>query len=137
MRKSLREADPLNRQIKAQMSKDSEAAAFAAFNAERQRERAERRRNECGAYASARSVAESLGMRLVQRSDVHYQLSPGVDMAMHGGAWLLNLYPGNQRLYHDRSKSRPPYLDLPDTWTLIDVVRAMAKATKDRPPVHS
>ena len=71
-------------------------------------------------FPKAFYLASEKGLRLTQRSDIHYQLySPDAE-------WLLNIYPSNRRLYHDRNKSTPPYLQLPDDWTLLDVVNAAA-----------
>lgn len=100
------------------------------YKREAKAERIARRRAESGAFESARSIAEQRGMHLVQRSDVHYQLSPGIELAMKQGAWLLNIYPGNQRLYSDKAKSRSPFLTVPSPWTLVDVVRA-ASGSRD------
>ena len=61
-------------------------------------------------------------MVLRQNNHQHYQLFP-VDKT-----WLINIYPGNQRLYHD-VKKRGPFLELRgQVWALIDVVKEDIKA---------
>jgi hypothetical protein len=72
-------------------------------------------------FEIAGGLAEASGLLLVRCSEVHYQLSP------HDGRWLLNVYPSNRRLYRDPNRENAPYLDLPDNWTLLDVVRAAAE----------
>lgn len=63
-------------------------------------------------------------MILKRHNDVHYLLEPA------GGAWLVNLYPGNGRVYGDRNRpERGPYLALPERWTLRDAVLAAAQIT--------
>lgn len=69
-------------------------------------------------FPKAFYLASEKGLLLTKPSDIHYQLSP------KDRSWILNIYPSNRRLYHDRNKSTPPYLDLPDDWTLLGVVRA-------------
>jgi len=84
-----------------------------------QREEAKSNRDSAeGSFHAAAKLARSKGLSLTQRSDSHYQL--------RGGRWLINLYPGNQRIYADRNKDRAPYLDVPCNWTLQDAVEAVA-----------
>lgn len=73
-------------------------------------------------FPAAEEIACMHGMNLVRRSDHHYQLS-------HVNGWLQNIYPGNQRLYWDRNKPKPPFLQLPDEWGLVDVVKAAVEAS--------
>ena len=70
-------------------------------------------------YQDAAQFASGHGMRLKQLDPAHYQLV-GPDNS------LLNIYPGNQRLYHDPNRPKPPYLKLPEPWTLLDVVKSAA-----------
>lgn len=72
-------------------------------------------------FAKASELAESKGLRLLRKSDVHYQLMPQND------SWLLNVYPSNRRLYRDPNRGHAPHFRLPARWTLFDVVKA-AKA---------
>jgi hypothetical protein len=78
----------------------------------------EKRRDAAeAAFPEARALAASAEFRLLRHSVAHYQLwSPD-------RKWLLNIYPGNRRLFHDKEKSGP-YLRVPDEWTLLDVVQA-------------
>lgn len=43
---------------------------------------------------------------------------------------MLNIYPGNQRLFRDRGTPGAPHIAFPagTTWTLIDVVQGMVDA---------
>jgi len=78
-------------------------------------------------WTKAFIAAKDSGMTLKQHSDQHYQLS-------HPDGWLLNIYPGNRRLYHDKNR-KGPFLQVPLEWTLLDVVNAAAKqgANRDHP----
>ncbi len=82
-----------------------------------------RRENRAGAedqFTAAQKLAELNGLHLKQCSTAQYQLTH------HTKNWLLNIYPGNCRLYHD--KNRPgDYLDVKPGWNLMDVVVAAAK----------
>ncbi len=70
-------------------------------------------------------VAGTAGLRLRQCGDSHYQLEP------FNKKWLQNIYPGNWRLYFDRNRpQKPPYLNLPEEWTLTDVVMATIAALR-------
>lgn len=71
-------------------------------------------------FELAQELAERHGMIFVQRTESHYQLSRD--------GWLINVYPGNRRIYADRNKVRAPYLSVPDEWNLMDVIEAAVKA---------
>lgn len=76
-------------------------------------------------FPDALRIAEECGLTLRGISPVHYQLiGPGE------GNWILNIYPGNLRLADDRLRPPAPRLELPDQWTLIDVVHATAQVTQ-------
>jgi hypothetical protein len=84
------------------------------------------RRRRTGAddeFVDIRSMASSAGLTLKRCSDAHYQLRKG-------RLWLLNLYPGNQRIVRDKSwPCVAPQLDLgDDDWDLKAVVLAVVKA---------
>lgn len=70
-------------------------------------------------FDKARFLAEASGMTLVCHTSAHYQLS--------NGSWLIDVYPGNQRVRADKQKAKAPYLDLPSPWTLLDVVNEAKK----------
>lgn len=91
---------------------------------ERVRDGASRRAASKEAFAAARQLAAQAGMTLVQHTEVHYGLqSPA--------GWLLNIYPGNRRLYHDRQKPKPPFLKVRPDWTLMDIVKAAVAASNN------
>ncbi len=98
---------------------EEDYSIFEERKAERQLEKSCRRASASQQFASARNLAAAHHLILHCCSDVHYQLTP-----THR-RWLINVYPGNQRLYSDRSKPGP-YLKshLPDQWDLLDVVKA-------------
>jgi len=68
-------------------------------------------------YNEARLLAMQHQMILIAFTETHYQLRSS-------NGWILNIYPCNRRLYFDRKHKTPPYLRLPDEWTLLDVVKA-------------
>lgn len=83
-------------------------------------ERADRRSEAGNEFDLAEQFAAANGLKLLQRSEQHYQLI--------GPDWLLDVYPGNLRLYRPRPGTRhpkrAPYLRVPIDWDLVDVVRA-------------
>lgn len=71
-------------------------------------------------FQQASSAAAQFNMRLIQHTETHYSLR-------HTKGWIINLYPGNQRIFRDQNnKVHSPYLKLPNDWTLLDVVEACA-----------
>jgi hypothetical protein len=72
-------------------------------------------------FQEASALAMAHRMRLFRHTEVHYQLR-------HEDGWLLELYPGNQRICAPPRKVRAPVVDMRDRavpWTLLDVVRAV------------
>lgn len=73
------------------------------------------------AFEEAWRLAMNHRYSLKKCTQVHYQLrSPK--------GWLLNIYPGNQRLYHARDAAiKPPILwkvlEPMKTWTVFDIVQ--------------
>lgn len=68
-------------------------------------------------FAQAERLANANGMGLRQCSLIQFQL-------LYGDGWILNIYPSNQRLYHD-PHHKGPFLKIEaQPWTLIDVVRS-------------
>lgn len=100
-----------------------ESEAWKELKKHRKQAKLRRRRRADEEYFDASQLADDYGMDLVQCSDTHYQLIGLTD-------WILNIYPGTQRLYNDPNHGKPPYLLtlMPDTWGLEDVVRAVIKA---------
>ena len=80
-------------------------------------------------FEMAKLAAARNGLTLKRQTDAHYQVSK------NGAGWLLNIYPGNQRIYRDPNKPAAPHLDLQGVheecrcWKLIDIVMAVAQAT--------
>lgn len=83
---------------------------------ERGSRREARRQMALHDFDRAKQKADEKGLKLVRHTDQHYSLT--------NGKWLQNIHPGNQRLYWDRNKAKPPFLRLPTPWTLLDVVEA-------------
>ncbi len=85
-----------------------------------------RRADATTEFDRAAKLAEENGFRMRKCSDAHYQL---VHVEKD---WLLNIYPGNGRLYNDPHR-KPPYFGLEPGFSLIQVVqRAIALEVKDR-----
>jgi hypothetical protein len=91
-----------------------------ALKREKQAERAESRAEAWDEFGEAQRLAVKAGLVLRRCTEAQYQLY--VD-----GGWLLNIYPGNGRLYSDPNR-RGPFLKVPMIWSLLDVVRAAIAA---------
>lgn len=77
-------------------------------------------------FGEACAYSADHDMMLYRRTEVHYQLRHLTN------GWILDIYPGNQRLYRPNRKPRAPFLTLKldddvETWTLMDVVKAAAQ----------
>lgn len=76
-------------------------------------------------FHDASRLARKHGFLLVCHNDVHYQIRPD------NGSWLLNIYPGNRRLYTDTNyPNKAPFLAdklarMPGGWTLKNIVLAL------------
>jgi hypothetical protein len=91
------------------------ADGYRAYKAARQREGQERRQFNARLWTSLVEPLSEIGVMLHRHDDGHYAVE-------HKRVrWLVNLYPGNQRIYADRNRPKAPYLSLPDPWTLQDV----------------
>ncbi len=110
------------------------ADLWNAIKEERKVERHSRHDSSEANFKDAQESANLAGMTLrACVAGIHYQL--------RGRDWLINLYPGNQRIYRDSNKSKAPYLKLAfdRDWTLTDIVRAAKEAiektsnTKEKP----
>ena len=73
-------------------------------------------------YEKAVNLAVKAGWRLRKHSDIHYSLWESAE------GWLLNIYPGNGRLYYDFRKKKGPFLKLNIEWNLLDVIESAIKA---------
>lgn len=101
---------------------DDRADEYELLGQKRQAEAKQRRQRAAEEFPDLVELAAQHGLTLVKRSESHYQLLPV------GARWLLNIYPGNCRLYHDPNIERSPFLHLPTPWTLRDVLEAAIKA---------
>ena len=72
-------------------------------------------------FPDAAALASEHGIDLLHRTDAHYQLRTR--------DWIINLYPGNGRIFSDTHK-RGPFLRLLHPWTLLDAVKAAIEAGK-------
>lgn len=79
-------------------------------------QRRARRADAKSEFDRAAQLAEDNGFHLRKCSEAHYQL---VHIAKD---WLLNIYPGNGRLYNDPHR-KPPYFGLEPGFSLIEVIR--------------
>jgi hypothetical protein len=105
---------------------------FIAQRFEDKAEKKQNRRQAAGEFENAKTVAFAGGLILRKVDDTLYQLWPRGKRT-----WLLNVYPGNRRLWFDRNFAKPPYLRLSDEWGLIDVVQAAIEALrKEKPDVR-
>lgn len=84
-------------------------------------EKADRRAGALEDFSEAAALAEGAGLNLRRCSEAHYQLRKP-------GAWLLQVYPGNGRLYDNQpprqGERRPPFIRVSSPWNLVDVMRA-------------
>lgn len=95
---------------------------FRALKRARQQESQVRRDQATEVFHEARAAAHRGGLELVRQTAVHYQLVPG-----DSTAWIINLYPGNRRIYREGGA---PYLrvarDEGRPWLLRCVEAAVA-----------
>ena len=73
-------------------------------------------------FAEAACLADASGMLLLRRTQIHFQLIHRRD------GWIVNIYPSNRRIYHDKNR-RGPFLNLPNDWNLLSVVQAATTVT--------
>lgn len=89
---------------------------FRAWDEAKKKASRKRRERAWTAFDAAKKRAADAGLRLTRHSEQHYQISDG--------AWIINLYPGNQRIYADPKRRRAPFLELKRPWSLMDAVEA-------------
>jgi hypothetical protein len=77
-------------------------------------------------FEEAQRLAIQHGLKLLRFTDMHYQLR---DDKLD---YVINLYPGNQRIYVDRQHKRPPFLDLSHPWRLQEVVTTLVQKGKEQ-----
>lgn len=92
---------------------------YKVLRAERAKEGEQRRQEALKLYNAAAQLATQVGWILNCHSEVHYSLRKP-----QGNSWILNIYPGNRRLYYDQNKPRGPCLKVKDNWNLLDIVQA-------------
>lgn len=94
---------------------------FKILAKNRSQESAQRRLLSKENYNIAVQLATKAGIELIKKTEFHYQLKNN---------WLINVYPGNQRLYHDRNFPKPPFLKIKPDWNLLDIVEAAILASE-------
>ena len=67
----------------------------------------------------AKKLAQENGLELKQHSQWHFSLA----YKRNGRAWRINVYPSNQRIWHDRKCGKAPFLEVKNNWNLLDIVR--------------
>lgn len=75
-------------------------------------------------FAQASTLAAQHHLRFSRTNDVQYQLK---GKWLCGTPWLINVYPGNCRLYHDPQKIAP-FLKVSSDWGLLNVIQSAIKA---------
>lgn len=103
---------------------------FGILKAERQEQGEDRRALGELLFDPAQVLAKANGLALRRCTGVHYQLFPEGKRAS-AAHWLINLYPGNQRVYSPPER-RGPYLNLKRPWTLLDAVQAAIRKECNR-----
>lgn len=95
----------------------------------RRRQRASEKRRDAAEHSfdALRVHAAKHGVLFKRHTDAHYQI------AILAKGWLWNVYPGKHRIYIDNHHmaTGTPRLNLPDRWTLTDVVEAAVLRTKE------
>lgn len=107
----------------------SDYRVYKALEEEVRRDRRENREQAEAGFPAARKLAAANGLSLRRYDDTLYQLRSD-------RGWLLNVYPGNQRLYSpkDRTPEAPILWAIHErqaAWTLLDVVMAAIRADSD------
>ncbi len=92
-------------------------AQFQANDAFAQREKCDRRELNSTIYSSARALAARHGLHLIRHSEFHYSIRKE-------GEFIINLWPGNQRVKADQNRGAAPFLKLPREWNLLHVVES-------------
>ena len=92
--------------------------ALEEFRKERGREKTQAALRE---FDEAKRLAFSRGLSLKKCNESHYQLRCQ-------NKWLINLFPGNGRIYADKKVGKAPFLEFEEDWTLLSAVKAAADA---------
>lgn len=105
------------------MGEAAEAQMDADFD--RMFGKAERRARSKELFDESLKVAWDNNIRLQRFSDAHYRVT-------HADGWELEVYPGNRRIYR-RKHSKAPFVELPEDWTILDVVKGVAAIESKEP----
>ncbi len=101
---------------------DSIGSYFGDIREVRQQEGRTRREIALAEFEVSRAALFAERVTLRMHDETHYSMH-------HPDGWLLNVYPGNCRIFADRNKARAPYLKLAGKkWGLPDVVAAVISA---------
>jgi len=95
---------------------------YKVLRAEKSKEGESRRQSALQQFRAAAALANQVGWIFACHSEIHYSLRKPQE-----NSWILNIYPGNRRLYYDQNKAKGPYLKLKENWTLYEVVEAAIK----------
>lgn len=94
------------------------------FNKRRQDRKDKNLQDSLDILVEAKKLAHVHDLVLEQHSQWHFSLA----YTKNGDRkWRLNIYPSNQRIWCDKKCGKAPFLELPDRWTLLDVVKKAVK----------
>lgn len=104
--------------------------SYAEVKARRQADRAARVDDAARDFdEGVEDYARGFGLCLREVDINHYHLEP----LPKGSGWLINLYPSNRRIYHEKSRGRAPYIELHEgPWTLKNIVDAAVESLRER-----
>ena len=90
------------------------------YNQRKQDRKEKNLQNSLDVLQEAAALAAENGLALIQHSQWHFSLT-----CMKNGVrkWRRNIYPANQRIWWDKKCGPAPYLELPNPWNLLDVVK--------------
>jgi hypothetical protein len=77
---------------------------YKILRAERAKEGEQRRQSALRDYKSAAALANQVGWQFRCHSEVHYSLRKPQE-----NSWILNIYPGNRRLYKICGEKAPTF----------------------------
>lgn len=103
---------------------------WAALKELRARERRKRRGRSGSAFLLAVELARQHGLMLHHHNGgVHFRLQRDCD-------WVMDVWPSTGRIIGNKTSRRhpnaAPYVELPDEWTILDVVKGVVAAEEVR-----
>ena len=109
------------------MSDETIYEAFKAMKSDDAKEARYRVKQAEVDFPYAKELAKYGGLFLQKHTEIHYSLR-------RAHKWVINIYPGNQRLYADKNRYKAPFLKLSSVeyWRLEDVVKAGIEALKTK-----